>query len=267
MVERLIMKKIKSESEFVWEIFLFVISLPVIIIKIILRKEKLSKLLMPLREFVKFLFEPKITITLITINIFVFILEIFYLTKEQIENLVFQPAHIVQLNFYPIIASWFLHASVAHLAGNMLFLFIFGRVVEKEFGLKMLLIYFGSAIISDIVSAIAKQGGIGASGAIAGLVSTAILIKPFYLTYLIVGIPLPLVIVGWLAIISDITGILLPKNDNIGHFAHMGGYVATYILVMFFNREQKEKMRIGKIVNLLVIISIILFYLFFISAK
>lgn len=254
------MKEIESESRFVWKQFLFVITLPVLAVQILLGKKKASELLNPLKDFVRFVFAPKITIALIIINIAVFIMEIFYFTPAQLASLAFRPADLIALNYYPIVASWFLHASLAHLAGNMLFLFIFGRIAEKDFGAKMLLIYFGSAIISDIVSAFFGQGGIGASGAIAGLISTAILMHPFYLTYLIIGIPLPILLVGWLAIFSDITGILVPKNDNIGHFAHMGGYIATYVLVLFFNREQKERMRAGRVISLLFIISIIIVY-------
>ena len=145
----------------------------------------------------------------------------------------------------------------------MLFLYIFGRIVEKDFGPKILPVYFGSAIISDIVSALFNQGGIGASGAIAGLISTAILMHPFYVTYLVAGIPLPIIVVGWLAILGDITGILIPKNDNIGHFAHLGGYLAITLLVFLFNPEQKKKMRIGLIVNVL-FIATVAFYWFFI---
>ena len=253
------MQEIESESRFVWHQLFFILKLPVLLIQILFGRKKASELLNPLRDFIRFIFEPKITITLIIINVIVFILEIFYFTQEQILNLAFKPSDILQFNYIPIISSWFLHASLAHIAGNMLFLFIFGRIVEKEFGLKMLLVYFGSAIISDIVSAFAGQGGIGASGAIAGLISTAILMHPFYFTYLI-AIPLPIVLVGWLAIYSDITGILMPKNDNIGHFAHLGGYIAIFALVFLFNREQRHKMKIGAVINVLFVISLLFVY-------
>ncbi|MBW3022628.1 rhomboid family intramembrane serine protease [Candidatus Woesearchaeota archaeon] len=257
------MKGIESESKFVWKQFFFIITLPILLVQVIFGRKKASELLRPLKDFFRFIFEPKITITLIMINIFVFILEIFYFTQEKLMSFVFTPADLFSFNLYPIVASWFLHASVAHLAGNMLFLFIFGRIVEKDFGPKMLLIYFGAAIISDIVSAFFGQGGIGASGAIAGLISTAILMHPFYLTYLIIGIPIPIVLLGWLAILSDITGVLIPKNDNIGHFAHIGGYIATFLLVSVFNKKQKEKMRVGKAVNVIFIISLlVVWYLF-----
>ena len=256
------MAEIESESKFVWRQIFFLISLPVLVVQIILGKKKASELGKPFKELFVFIFEPKITIALIVVNFIVFLFEIFYFTQQQILNLAFKPSDILQFNYLPIISSWFLHASWAHLLGNMLFLYVFGRIVERDLGAKMLLVYFGSAIISDIAAAFFGQGGIGASGAIAGLISTAILIHPFYTTYLIVGIPLPIIIVGWLAIAADITGILIPKNDNIGHFAHLGGYIAITLLVFLLNREQKEKMKIGLVINILFVVALAYYWLF-----
>jgi membrane associated rhomboid family serine protease len=257
------MKEIESESRFVWRQIFFLLKLPITIIQIIFGSKKWSEVLRPFRELFAFLFQPKITIFLILVNVAVFILEIFYFTQEQIMNLAFKPSDLLQFNYIPIVSSWFLHASLAHLLGNMLFLYVFGRIVEKDFGFKMLLIYFGSAVISDLVSALAGQGGIGASGAIAGLISVGILMHPFYSTYLIFGAPLPIIIIGWLAIISDVTGVLIPKNDNIGHFAHLGGYFAISLLVFLFNPKQKQKMKIGLIINVLFVIAVAVYWFYF----
>ena len=168
---------------------------------------------------------------------------------------VFQPGQLLQFKIYPMFASWFLHASLAHLAANILALFIFGRVVEMHFGRKkMLMIYFGSAIISSLFAALFGQGGIGASGAIAGVIAVAILYKPFYFTYIALGTPI--------SIISDITGVLVPKNDNIGHFAHLGGYIAVSFLTFFFDSRERKKLLLGLIVNILFVAAIgLLFFL------
>lgn len=248
------MKEISSESKFVWKQILFIITLPFLLIQIIIGKKPLSALLTPFRDFFIFVTEARVTFFLILVNVTLFVAE-FFMDKTLLESLAFRPEHLFQLQILPIIASWFLHANLLHLAGNMLFLFIFGRVVEMRFGaIKFLFIYFGSAIISSIISALFGQGGIGASGAIAGLIAAAILIQPFYLTYLFVGIPIPIMIVGWLAILADISGILIPKNDNIGHFAHLGGYLAITLLVFFFNKQERQQMKKGLIFNILFVI-------------
>ncbi len=256
------MAEIESESHFVWRQIFFLLKLPILLVQIIFGSRTWSELGRPFREIFVFLFEPKLTIMLILANVAVFLYEVFYLTEKQIAALAFQPSDILKLNYVPIVSSWFLHASVAHLVGNMIFLYIFGRIVEKDFGWKMLLIYFGSAIVSTLVAGFFGQGGIGASGAIAGLISVSILMHPFYSTYLIAGLPVPILVVGWLAIIADVTGILVPTNDNIGHFAHLGGYIAVSLLVFLFNREEKHKLKIGLIINALFVAALAVYWFY-----
>jgi membrane associated rhomboid family serine protease len=245
-------KHIESESRFVLKQLLFILKLPILLILIIFRKKESTELFEPLLELWKFIFQPKVTVFLIILNVIVFIIEIFFMSPEMFDLLIMKPSDLFSFNFVPIISSWFLHGSIAHLLGNMLFLYIFGRIVELHFGsIKMFCIYFGSAIISDIVSSFAGQGGIGASGAIAGLISASILIDPFYLTYLIIGIPIPVSIIGLGAIFADITGILHPNpGDNIGHFAHLGGYIAISILLFLLSKEEKHKMKVGFFINM-----------------
>jgi len=160
-----------------------------------------------------------------------------------------------------MISSWFLHANLIHLTGNLLALFVFGRIIEKRFGPgKTLMIYFVSAIFSDIVAALFGQGGIGASGAIAGLIGVAILVDPFYISFFMVGIPLPIIILGWAFIITDITGILIPKEfDNIGHFAHLGGYIAASLIFFLVTPEERKNMLKGLFINIgFVVVAVIL---------
>jgi len=123
----------------------------------------------------------------------------------------------------------------------------------------MLYVYFAAAVIADVLSAVMGFGGIGASGAIAGLIVTGILLKPFYITYIVGGIPLPLFLVGWLAILADITGILIPAATNINHFAHLGGYLAILLIVFFVSSENKKKMRKGLWINLAILVIVWLF--------
>ena len=144
------------------------------------------------------------------------------------------------MNFFPLITAGFLHANLLHISGNMLALFIFGRVVERKLGSgKTLLVYFGALILSGVFTSIIhflilgdNTPGLGASGAIMGLISTAILLEPWYLTYELL-FPLPIMVVGWLAIFADISGILNPVEDGIGHFAHLGGFISISLLMWF----------------------------------
>jgi membrane associated rhomboid family serine protease len=162
-----------------------------------------------------------------------------------------------------------LHANLSHLLGNMLALFIFGRVVERKLGIiKTLFIYFGALVISGIFTSLINglilndnTPGLGASGAIMGLIAAAILLDPFYLTYEAI-LPLPIMLVGWLTIYADIIGILNPIKDGIGHFAHLGGFLSVGILLYLFGIDERKKMRTGLIINIASFIAIAVIYFF-----
>jgi len=217
-----------------------------------------------LGTFMKWAFQAKGTMLLILIMIGMYVWSLF-LSPEQLEKLIFTPASMLSLDFIPMVASWFLHADLTHLLGNIFLLFIFGRVIEKVFGsFRFLIMFFSAAIASDIVSAlIFRQGGIGASGAIAGLIGAAILIRPFYLNYMLFGAPVPIVVIGWLGIFADISGLLYPvPGDNIGHVAHLAGFFVTS-LWLYITTKDKKKIGWGLFVNVMTIIGAIFFYLLF----
>ena len=211
-----------------------------------------------LKKIFAWLFQAKLTVFLIAANIIIYFWSLTW-SAEKFSSLMFTPGSLLSLNFMPMVSSWFLHANLTHLLGNMLFLFIFGRVAERRFGaLKSALIYFGAAISSDLIAGLVfQQGGIGASGAISGLIAAAIIIDPFYFSYIVFGLPVPIVVIGWIAIFSDITGLLQPVADNIGHIAHLAGFFAITLFVYLLNREDK-KIKAGFFINILTLLVVIL---------
>ena len=67
-------------------------------------------------------------------------------------QLISYPSDLLTFRFHTLITSGFLHADIFHLLGNMLGIFIFGRVMERKLGFfKTFLIYFGALIISTQV--------------------------------------------------------------------------------------------------------------------
>jgi membrane associated rhomboid family serine protease len=238
-------------------------------------KKKISVLLQPFKDILKFVFEAKLTIILVLMNIFVFFLINFLFSKGMI-NLNFiesyfvdSPSNFINLNFAPIIGSLFFHASFMHLFGNMLFLFILGRIVEKELGsLKMLLVYFSAAAISSALDNIIhiylipveNYASVGASGAIAGLGAAAILLSPFYITWLALGIPLPVFVVVLGQIYSDLAGIFDPMS-KIDHISHLGGYLSISISMFLLNKDERDKIKKGFILSLFTAFFVFLLYL------
>ena len=214
------------------------------------------------KKIVSWILQPKFIILLILINLAAYFWSA-TLSPQIFENLTFHPENILNLNFPPIIASWFLHANLAHLTANLIFLYVFGRVVERKFGaFKTALIYFGAAIISDLISGLVfQQGGIGASGAIAGLIAAAVIIDPFYLNYIIFGLPIPIVVLGWVAIFADILGLIKPLETSVGHIAHLAGFFGITLLIFLFNRKN-EKIKKGFLINILTIAVVVALHFF-----
>lgn len=214
-------------------------------------------------KVLKWIFQAKATTILIILNIIVYFLSLTW-SQEYFKSLVFTKASLLQGNLAPMASSWFLHANPTHLVGNLLFLFIFGRIVEKRFGFfRMLIIYFAAAVCSDIVAGlIFGQGGIGASGAIAGLIAAAIIARPFNLTFLFFGIPMPVFIVGWIAMFADILGVVSPVvGDNVGHIAHLAGFFAITLFTFFLTTKDK-RIKAGLYLNFIALTLFVIVYFF-----
>jgi membrane associated rhomboid family serine protease len=149
------------------------------------------------------------------------------------------------------ITSVFLHGGFLHWFFNMLGLWVYGRRVEDACGpWRFLAFYLLCGVGADVLSTLAQIGsttpGIGASGAVYGVMGAylvlfptgrirtvgLLLIIPFSLR-----IPAILVILYFLAgeLVSAFDILLFNANYQIGHWAHLGGFFAG-LFVMFFLR-------------------------------
>jgi membrane associated rhomboid family serine protease len=137
-----------------------------------------------------------------------------------------------------MVSSAFLHGDVGHLAFNMLTLYFFGPVVISYLGnISFLLIYFGSLIFGSLLTFVFHKNdfnytAIGASGAVTGVLYSAILFQPDMSLYLFfIPIPIPAYIFGIGYLLYSIYG-MKAKNDNIGHTAHFGGAIGGYVITL-----------------------------------
>lgn len=137
-----------------------------------------------------------------------------------------------------MVSSAFLHGDIAHLAFNMLTLFFFGPVVISYLGAtSFLLIYFGSLLFGSLLTFVFHKNdfnytAIGASGAVTGILYSAILFQPDRSLYLFfIPIPIPAYIFGIGYLLYSIYG-MKAKNDTIGHTAHFGGAIGGYALTL-----------------------------------
>jgi membrane associated rhomboid family serine protease len=135
-------------------------------------------------------------------------------------------------------SSAFLHADTTHLLFNMLTLYFFADVVIYGMGnFNFVLIYLASLLIGNLLSFYFHKdeywySAIGASGAVTGILYSAILLRPDMSLYLFfIPIPIPGYLFGVAYLLYSIYGM---KNriGNIGHDAHFGGAVGGYVLTI-----------------------------------
>ena len=194
---------------------------------------------------------------MILVNVLVFLYEFEYtvdFTSPLTERLFLQygvvPSQIIGalkanqlLHLYPLITSMFIHAGVAHIFGNMLFLFVFGHNVEDKFGhfgyfLFYLLAGVGGAMTQVYLSLLSGPPdlfipSVGASAAISGVLAAYLLFFPrARVVSLVVYFVLPIraywFILAWffLQLFYSFTGI----NSGVAYGAHVGGFIAGLVL-------------------------------------
>lgn len=138
----------------------------------------------------------------------------------------------------------FLHGDFWHLAGNMLFLWIFGNNVEDALGPVLYLGFYlfcaaAAALGEGLIDSTSLAPVIGASGAISGVLGAYLMLYPRQRVVVLVGffpLPLPafLVIGLWfvLQILDGLTGAA--AADNIAWAAHVGGFLVGALLIRPF---------------------------------
>lgn len=154
----------------------------------------------------------------------------------------------------PLFHSWqfitymFLHADWGHLFFNMFALWMFGRTLEYEIGSRRFLLYYfvcgvGAALLQMGVAWIANDPGtilLGASGAVMGVLLAFGVMHPNEVL-IIFPIPVPIkakwFVIGYAALelFYGATG----RNAGIAHFAHIGGMLWGYLLLLYWKRKGK----------------------------
>lgn len=151
------------------------------------------------------------------------------------------------------ITSMFLHGGIFHLVGNMLFLWVFGRRVEDACGpIRFLLFYLLAGTSADLITTLVLPGedipGIGASGAIFGVMGAYLLLFPnghirtLWFLYLIPTWPK---IRAYWFVLYYLAVQIVPAMDtylngaeyNIGYWAHLGGFFACFTIFLFLKPE------------------------------
>lgn len=145
---------------------------------------------------------------------------------------------------YQLVTSMFAHANFFHILFNMYALWLFGAALERTWGPKNFLIfYFACGLAAGIAQMLLVPFGasLGASGAIMGLLAAFAYTFP-KVEFFIIPIPFPIkakyLALGYAAI--DIFGGISGAG-GIAHFAHLGGMVMGFILVLTWLKRKPRR--------------------------
>jgi rhomboid family protein len=162
--------------------------------------------------------------------------------------------------YFTLFTSMFMHGGFAHIAGNMLFLWIFGDNIEDRLGhVKYLIFYLLCGVIASLSHVFATGvfagnenellvPSLGASGAISGVLGAYILLHPkrrvtVLLFRFLTEVPAYVAIGIWFAF-QLISGLGMlgggSQSGGVAYAAHIGGFLAGLILIKFFDRGPRS---------------------------
>jgi len=195
---------------------------------------------------------PYVTYLLLVANIAIFLSYVGLFQDPRALNALFFdyaaiPARITSGDgFATLMSSMFLHGGWLHLAGNMLFLWIFGDNVEDEMGhVPFLLFYLASGLAAGLLHVMSAPYSpvptVGASGAIAGVMGGYLLLFPrarvdilliLIIFFRIFPIPAWIMLMLWFAM-QFVGGLGSdPQAGGVAYWAHAGGFIAGMILTV-----------------------------------
>lgn len=205
---------------------------------------------------------PVMVIVLVVLNVLVFAYQM-SLTEPQLVDFITTygavPAEIEQgHDLYTLITSMFVHGGVAHITGNMLFLFIFGDNIERRFGSStFVLFYIASGLAASAVHLATNPGSqtptVGASGAISGVMGAYILLYPLNRVRVLIGywwvLPVPAFLFLGIWFLTQLMygtmalNVETAQSSGVAFWAHVGGFAAGVVLAIILAPFRKEPVR------------------------
>ncbi len=185
---------------------------------------------------------PYVTYTLILINVLVFIaMYIFGKGSENVDTLIdfgaLAPSNVLKGHeFWRLITSAFIHIGFWHLLCNMYSLYVIGSQLESFYGkVKYIIIYFGSAVLGNLMSLLFVTDAVsaGASGAIFGLLGSLLYFGYHYRVYF--GTVVKSQIIP-LIVLNLSLGYFL---EGINNYAHVGGLIGGILLSIMVGVKYK----------------------------
>lgn len=194
---------------------------------------------------------PPIVKNLIIINVVVFVAQL--LLQKQVD--LSTRLSLWSLNLpgmfkpYQIVTYMFAHGSIGHIFFNMFGLYMFGRVLESVWGAQRFLFFYLTCGVFAALAHLAVQyftGGygamLGASGAVMGVLVAFGYLFPnteMFILFFPTPIKAKWVVIGYI-VIDLFGGLANFASDNVAHFAHLGGALMGFIIVLFWNKSNRR---------------------------
>jgi membrane associated rhomboid family serine protease len=214
----------------------------------------------PLKDDVPVSRPPVLTIGLIGVNVAAFLWQLTVGLPYSVQVAGLLPYEVLALkdvappDLVPppltILTSMFLHGGFMHIAGNMLFLWIFGNNVEDVLGRGRFLVFYlacgvAAALSQVAVSALSPDPSsllvpmVGASGAIAGVLAAymvtfprarVLTLVPIFFFIRLIYVPAAFFIGLWF-VIQLVSAVLGSEGSGVAFVAHVGGFLAGWLLI------------------------------------
>jgi len=218
--------------------------------------------MIPIRDNIPTRRVPVVNYLLIAANILVFVL--MWLAGNAQESLVYEFA-MIPSNFGngvsladigDIFTSMFMHGGLAHIAGNMLYLWIFGDNIEDRLGpVKYLAFYLIGGVVASLAHLLTNPGSqiptVGASGAIAAVLGAYLVLYPHsrVATFIPLGyfmrltmLPAAVVLGLWfvMQLFSGVLSLGGPDVGGVAFWAHIGGFVAGVLMAKLLPSQPRS---------------------------
>jgi membrane associated rhomboid family serine protease len=216
--------------------------------------------MIPLRDVIPSRTTPVITITLIALNVIVFIYELSLGRRVEAFTLYYGlvPA---AFSWVTVFTSMFLHGGFLHVAGNMLYLWIFGDNVEDRMGHGRFLAFY---VLCGVAAALAQTISapdsvipmVGASGAVAGVMGAYFVLYPksrivtlvtLFFFWQVIEVPAIFFLGVWFlmqflsGVGSIVSSVGSAATGGIAFWAHVAGFVAGLSGVVVFRRPERQR--------------------------
>ena len=199
---------------------------------------------------------PAVTKNLLIINLIIWLADLVMKSRFQIDLTHWLGLYYIgsgAFHWWQPVTYMFMHANFSHLFFNMFAVFMFAAPLEQQWGSKRFLVYYlvsgiGAGIVQELVwwmmygNTASLAVTIGASGAVFGILFAFGWLFPDTKLF-VFPIPIPIrarIFVIIYAFIELFAGLGNFSGDNVAHFAHLGGLLFGWLLILIWKRTDKS---------------------------